>query len=465
MTAHFRRLVICTLLLSGSLAGAQENNDPFHTETLIPPRPSLLAGDNADDPCGNAALNRPLDLLDVVNSALCNNPQTRVAWLNARIQAAQVGVNQAAYLPSVNASLSADRTFSGDNQRNAGITLSYLLYDFGARDANLENARQLLAATSATQNSVIQTVFLSAVQAFYQLQATQAALDAASEAERAAKESLAAAQARYAAGVATPADQLQAQTAYSQATLNRISAIGSVKNAQGVLANVLGRDANQNMTLIAGNSADPPANFEGDVSRLIETARQRRPDLLAAAAQVSAARANANATRAAGKPTLTLNTSSNYQNFGGIDTHDTQVGFSLNIPIFSGYATTYRIRSADEQVALRNAQLEQLRLQVALDVWTAYQNLTTASESLRSSADLLVSANQSEQVALGRYKAGVGNILDVLNAQSALASARQQRVQATFNWNISRATLSQAIGNLDIGLLQSFTDGGSSTRE
>ncbi len=94
----------------------------------------------------------------------------------------------------------------------------------------------------------------------------------------------------------------------------------------------------------------------------------------------------------------------------------------------------------------KNAQLDQVRLQVALDVWTAYQNLTTATQSLRTTADLLDSAEQSARVALGRYKAGVGSILDVLNAQSALASARQQRIQSTFNWNISRATLGTGYG-------------------
>ena len=95
---------------------------------------------------------------------------------------------------------------------------------------------------------------------------------------------------------------------------------------------------------------------------------------------------------------------------------------------------------------------------MALDVWTAYQHLTTATQSLRTTADLLNSAEQSERVALGRYKAGVGSMLDVLNAQSALAGARQQRIQSAFNWNISRATLAQAMGSLDVGLLQTLSD-------
>ena len=135
------------------------------------------------------------------------------------------------------------------------------------------------------------------------------------------------------------------------------------------------------------------------------------------------------------------------------------VGCYLSVPLFSGYAPTYRIRVAEARVEAQNAQLKRLRLQVALDVWTAYQNLTTATQSLRTTADLLNSAEQSERVALGRYKAGVGSILDVLNAQSALASARQQRIQSAFNWNISRATLAQAMGNLDENLLQDLSGG------
>ncbi|HTN93559.1 MAG TPA: TolC family protein, partial [Gallionella sp.] len=126
--------------------------------------------------------------------------------------------------------------------------------------------------------------------------------------------------------------------------------------------------------------------------------------------------------------------------------------------IFTGFATTYNVRAAEAQVDVKNAQLDQLRLQVALDVWTAYQNLTTATQSLRTTADLLDSAEQSARVALGRYKAGVGSILDVLNAQSALASARQQRIQSIFNWNISRAALAQSMGSLDVGLLQTLSD-------
>lgn len=457
---------LCPLLLVawGCVAVAAETADPLNTEAMLSREPNLRLAGAVNAPCETKSETqaRALNLFGVVNLALCNNPQTRAVWASLRAQAAQVGVNEANYLPSLALSAADNHNLSGStsgtHQRSVGLTLSYLLYDFGSRAANLKNARQLLAAASATQDSTVQSVFIAAIQAYYQTQATQATLDAASESERVAKESLAAAEARYRIGNATPADKLQAQTAYSQATLNRITAYGSLKNAQGVLANIVGRDANFLVTLEPVNTIAIPNNWESDINALIASARQHRPDLQAAAAQVKAAAASVDEARAADRPTISLSATANQLNSTSLNSHGSSIGINLSVPIFSGYAPTYRVRAAEAQVEVRNSQFEQLRLQVALDVWTAYQNLTTATQSLRTTADLLNSAEQSNRVALGRYKAGVGSILDVLTAQSALASARQQRVQSTFNWNISRAILAQSLGELDVNLIQTLSE-------
>ena len=80
---------------------------------------------------------------------------------------------------------------------------------------------------------------------------------------------------------------------------------------------------------------------------------------------------------------------------------------------------------------------------------------------MKSSADLVASADASARVALGRYQAGVGTIIDLLTAQTALASARQQNIQATYSWQIARAQLAQAMGRLDIDALGSLNRGGA----
>ncbi len=419
----------------------------------------------APQPCQPVDENKALGLPDVVELALCGNPQTRQVWASARYQEAQVAIARAAYLPNVSGSASASRTWSDRagtvsplDSKSVGLSLSYLLFDFGGRSATLENARQLLAAAVATQDSTVQSLFLSAVQAFYQVQAAEATLASAKEAERSSQESLKAATLRFSVGSGAPADKLQAQTAYSQASYNRIQAEGALRTAQGNLANVLGWDADHAVNLLAASSIELPMDFERNVADLIAQARQRRPDLAAAQAQVNAARANVDVARAADLPTL---------NFGATATNSRSdvltagnayaLSLSLNVPLYSGGAASNRIYAAEAQVESSQAQRDKLQHQIALDVWNAYQNLQSASQSLRSSADLVNSAEQAERVASARYQAGLGSLLDVLVAQSNLASARQQRVQSSYNWNIYRATLAQAMGMLDAGLLGAGT--------
>jgi TolC family type I secretion outer membrane protein len=452
-------------LLKGTLFGVAAlfaplalAGDPFDTLAGVPP---LSGVRSAAAPCQPADLGKPLELTDVVDIALCNNPQTRQGWASARVQAAQVGVAQAAFLPGVTASASVSRlrneaTRGGDayTQRSLGVDLSYILFDFGARSASLESAHQLFAAASSTRDATVQAVFLAAVQAFFQRQAAGAVLEATQLSEKAALESLNAAEARYRVGSATPADRLQARTAHAQAVLNRIGAEGAVKIAQGTLANVLGADPTRALALLPLPPAAPSAGFEADVARLIEEARQRRPDLAAAEAQFRAAQAGVAAAQASHLPTLSLGVGAGRSHLSGQPTWDSSnIGLTLTIPIFNGFSTTYKVRAAEAQADLQAARREQVRLQVALDVWNAYANLTTATQSVKTAEELLESATQSERVAAGRYRAGVGSILDLLTAQAALANARQQRIQAGTNWFVSRATLAQAMGALDSGLL------------
>ena len=452
--------LLSATLSTGTVAAGLD--DPFDTAALHASGPGDSIGGSLKAPCRTHANGMALSLVDVVDLALCNNPQTRLAWANARAQAAQVGVAQSAYLPSLAASAGRSRNSSDAgsnisyNQTTATLSASQLLYDFGARAATLENARQLMAALAATQDATLQSVFLAAVQAYYQRYAADAVVVAARESERASNESLKAAEARYRIGTGTPADRLQAQTAASQASLTRIQAEGNAKTAQGTLANAMGLDAQEPVELAPATDAIPDASFERNLNELIATAKRARPDLVAAQAQVRAAQASIDAARADGMPSISLTASNSYSDGGPSGTlRGTSVGVAVAIPLFSGFNTTYRVHSAEAQLEAKAAQREQVAKQISLDVWRNYYALTTSLESVRASSDLVASAEASEKVAAGRYKAGVGGILDLLNAQAALASARQQAIQAITNWRISKVALAQAMGQLGFDQIES----------
>lgn len=455
--------------------------DPFGTEKSLESGRFAATQDAAL--CNREKIRQPLTLPDVVDMALCNNPQTRSLWASARAQAAALGVNMSAYLPTLSAQGGVSRgltAISGQNatsnstatSKSASLAASYLLYDFGARAANAESAKQLLFAANATLDATLQANFLGAVQGYYSLLSARASIESTKVAEQSARESLDAAEARYAAGVATPTDKLQARTALAQATLNEITARGNERTAQGTLANIMGFDANQPFELAPFPETTPNPAAEQDIGALIEEARRNRPDLAAADAQVRAAQAQLDASRAANWPTINLNASSGYQKVTGTQnvpgttlinpgtaTRSNSIGVSVNFPLFTGFRNNYLIRSSEEQLEGKVAARDLLANQVALDVWKAYQNLLTNSQAVRTADDLVASAIASEQMTLGRYKAGVSglSIVDVLNAQSALASARQQRVAALYNFLASRIALAQAIGLLDMTQLDQAT--------
>jgi outer membrane protein len=437
---------------------ADQPADPFDTESGLELRhSSALTGRQGAAPCRTELPGGLLSAVAAVDMAICNNPKTHEQWAAARLQAAQLGLASSAWLPEITGRVSATRlrndlgTYS---QNAAALTLSYLLYDFGARDADIESARQLLSGAVLTQDATIQRLFLTTLQAYFATQAIIAAVESNRLAEKSAQESFAAAETRYQVGVGTPADRLQAQTALSQARLNRIKAEGDSRNALGLLANQLGIDPRQPIAMPVPTFATVDAEFGLEIDALMAEAARRRPDLRAAEAQLKAAEATIDSARAQGRPSFSLGGGPNWQETDGVSANGSSLGVTVNIPIFSGFETTYRIRAAQAQREVKSAQRAQLQQQVALDVWRAYQNLKTATETVKSTADLVASAAQSERVALGRYKAGVGTVLDLLAAQSALANARLQRIQASLDWNVSRATLAQAVGSIDYSLLQ-----------
>ena len=420
------------------------------------------------DPCQTKAYNRPLSLLEVTEAALCHNPNTKEVYANAKIQAAGVGVARSLFFPSLRDTVAVtenqirSQTRGQNSFRNTQnqIVASYLLYDFGGRDANLENANQLLKAASATQDAIVQRVLLSAVNAFYQVHANKAILKASIESERLFEESFKAAEVKYIAGIATPADKLQVNTSFANATLTRLTNEGLLRIAYGNLATIMGAVPGTPIEIIDNDMDVMPEFIDQDIQALIEQAIIQRPDLIATESELKASLANIESVKAEAKPKVRIEASNQYDSETIFlkDINTSQVGISVTIPFFEGYKPSYLIRSAEATAELKASKRDQLRLQVSLDVWTAYQNLKTANESIKASQILLTSAEESSQVALGRYKEGVGNIIDTLNAQSALASAKQQKIQSILNWNIARTTLAQSIGVLDNAMIQKLPE-------
>jgi outer membrane protein TolC len=185
-----------------------------------------------------------------------------------------------------------------------------------------------------------------------------------------------------------------------------------------------------------------------DIENLLERTIASSPEIAAARADVQSSRETINVVRSSGMPILAANARFDefYRESGPKEEYTG--GISISFPIFDGWANSYAVRKARSDADLAAANLESLRKQKALSVWTDYYAHKTAVQQIKTSLLLNESAQKSYDVALGRYKEGVGSILDLLSSQAALEQARASLSNARGLWLLSLAQL-----RFDVGIL------------
>jgi len=290
---------------------------------------------------------------------------------------------------------------------------------------------------------------LNTITAYNSLAANRA-VEAANTANLAfARQSRAFAGARKNAGVATSADRLQAETALAQAELTLVQTRGNIATAAAQLAVAIGMPPTTVLALAPAAPLASGALLRSGAEALIADAERLRPDIMAARANIIAAEANVRSAQSLGRPNVGVTVSNSLNAIDtSINSNSGAIGLLLTLPLFSGWNTRYQIAQARAQLDQQKASAENTRQQAGLAVYSNFVALDTALASLGAARALLASAAESADLAQGRYKAGVGNFTDLLNAQSALASARQQLVQAEFNVRTANAQLARAVGSI-----------------
>ena len=452
---------MAALLLFAACAAAPEHLGPSISPSPATPwNPPASAVPPALPSEVLPAVQTPLTLEHAVDVALTNNPATRTAWLEARAAEETLGSRRSAYFPEIDLNASytrshqatqGGRTIIDSTTYGPSLALTYLLFDFGGRAAQVEQARQTLIAADYTHNEAIQDVVLQTEQAFYGVLDAKALLDAQAATLKERQANVDAADARHRAGAATIADLLQAQTAFSQAQLNYETIEGGLHQQQGLLATTMGIPVTTPLDVGALPADVPVQAIAETVDTLIARAVTDRPDLASARAIVERSRARVREVRSDGLPTFGLTANAARTHFSGaasITSSPYSIGVAMRFPLFTGFQNTYDLRQARTEVEISTEDARNLQHQVALQVWSSYYALATAAQRVRTSRDLLNAAQQATDVASGRYRNGVGSILDLLTSESALEAARAQEVQARADWLVAVAQLAHDTGTL-----------------
>ena len=464
----FLKAVAAVLLVAlaascASMTSLTERTSESPAEPWVPPakqaKPASAPAPAPVIPDDLRAPGRAWTLADIVGVGLANSPQTRSAWDAARAASAGVSLSYGEYLPQVALTLPGSKSkmayLGGKFVVNLTTltptaALNLLLFDFGGREADIQAARRALDAANWTENAVFQNVILGIETVYYQYLSAQALLEAQEANRKGAQANFDAANERHRAGVATVADVLQAKTALSTIDLQIVTTRGLIQTLHGALASAMGLPAESAFEVSEHLPESVPLEaVTKQVDLCIKEAESRRPDLAAARALVSQAEAGVRKARSTFFPTFSLtgNIGRIYYSGNPVSNPFYSVSVNVSLPFLFGLQQ-YSVLAAKAQTEIARDQEAELARGIDLQVWTSFYGVKTAEQKIRTAGDLNESARASYDVALGRYKEGVGSILDLLAAESALEAARVELVQAKSDWFLALVQFTHDTGAL-----------------
>ncbi len=405
-----------------------------------------------------------LTLDQALELARDHQPTLRQAHAQTEIARARVLEARAPILPQVNATASYRRATSNNastpgsgfmpkaysldsfNFWNFGVTGSVVLWDFGQARARWHVAEANAEAQAVSEQTTGALIVLDVRTAYYDAWATKALIQVASDTLANQQKHLEQVQGFVDVGTRAPIDLAQAKTDVANARVQLIQAENAYATAKAQLDVAMGVVSDDSYDV---SDAPPPAvnGEDADLDALVDEAVKTRPELAAYAVQSRAAALSLNAAHHEYYPTLSGSLSVTE---AGTDITNLapnwSVAVSLTWPIFQGGLVKGHIREAEWTEISLAAQVEAERQGIRLEVNQARLAVRAAKAELEASGEALANAKERLSLAQGRYETGVGNAIELGDAQVALTSAAAQQVQASYRLALARAQLIKALG-------------------
>lgn len=410
-----------------------------------------------------------LVLEEAVQLALKQNPA--VTEFKERMNAAkeQIGVKRAALLPqaSFSGTYFHGNAFSRTARGQAAVaipggisspitvekditsfevyrfSLNQLIYDFGKTTGQVASSRAGYKQSGEDYANIRQQVVLDVRTAYFGYLASRRAIKVAEENVRQNQELLKQAKGFYDVGLRAKIDVTKAEANLANAEAELIRAKNQADVSQVTLMTTLG------LKTWPYTDVEDILEVAPKVLTLEELKTQalaQRPEIRRNLYQQEGDKANLRVARAGYFPSF--NTFAAYGWEGARNTleDDWWVGAGVTFPLFEGLSTFHSVRQAKAQLKSSEASGESLTLTVMREVEQSYLDLRSAWEVIRARVKAKESAAENLRLAWGRYRAGVGNIIEVTDAQVQYAQADLDHVRSLFDYRVFEARLDKAIG-------------------
>lgn len=403
---------------------------------------------------------KPLSMEECISIALKKHPTLKAAEKDSQVATAQYKETRSAYYPqvSLNASYTQSESKSlsfitGNTETNsASINLNQNIYDFGRTGGSVEAAQARIEAKNSDQGKTKQDVVYGVKGAYLNILKAKEVIKAQDETVRQASEHLKQAQAFLKVGTKTRFDVTKAEVDFNVANLNRIKSENDLNTAFAVLRNSMGVDYSYSFDV-----EGTPGKMLNEIKleQGIKEAMANRPDLQSIDASIRSQESGLKSVKGDYYPSLSLSASYGYydQTLVGQENPLFQdqnerwsVGASLTVPIFQGYITNSKVTESLASIESLKAQKEVSVNNIVLEISQAYLSFRNAETRVGVAEGNLKTAKDSLDLSEGRYKAGVGSIIEVTDAQTSYTSAKIDLINAEFDRDIAVVAYEKAIG-------------------
>lgn len=448
--------ILLALAAAPALAQAPATKPPAApTERPAPPQPPQPPPPQAQ-PAG-----RVLTLDEALRLGLARQPQIRQAQANVEAARGRVEQTRAPLLPQISGTASYERAsgtagqavnvFTGSTTGardlySVGLTGKLLVWDFGQTPYRWLAARAAETGQERSAEGTSLSVALGIRSTYFNAVAFKALVGVARDRLANEERHFQQIKAFVEVGTRPPIDLVSERSNLANARVQLIQAENNYATARVQVEQAIGV-TDLGPWEVEETSLPPVPGEEAAPEVLLQEAIAARPDLSALSQQLRAQELTVRSLQGGYLPTLGVSASVSEQGPRPGDLSEawnTQV--FLSWPLFQGGQTRGQVREARANQTALDAQLETLRQQVRLDVEQARLGVRAAIATVAASKDASASAREQLALAEGRYQTGVGNVLELSDAQLALTTALGQQVQSEFQLAVARSQLLRALG-------------------
>lgn len=392
-----------------------------------------------------------ISLRDCIGIAIAKHPEITSAQLNTEIYKSRIIQAWASYFPSLSASVDYSYMHSKMPHYSYGLNSAYfpnasaglLLFDFGKTKAYVDMAKIDYSASKFDLQNSINDIIYSVKSAYYNLLFAQKQVEVYKATIEEFELHLQAARKYFSIGKKPQVDVAIAEYNVGSAKLNLVKAMNTLEVAKISLANTLGLPEFANFELSEGLTK---SNFSTDLDSLLEDAFSIRPDLLSYQKSVESSLLAVRKARRDFAPDLTANSSIYH---GGADPmKETNYNVSVNL----GYSGMNLMQIKKEfDIAKKTYEksltdYETKRQSVYLEVKEAYINLNNSRESVKQAELNVEQAKAQHYHATGRYKAGLGDAIELKDSENTYMNAQLEFYQSLLDYNNDIANLERVVG-------------------